>query len=321
MSKDIIKAWINDETDKVQRTKEYIADFGKYEVHEYSHEEGGVLQVPNRLNETGRFASVSKKKLKHEEGLTRAMFNSRVLRLTPCDASNDDSRSHIHRVISFEAPLRRTKQQEDIASRSMACDLVTVASNKFRITAVEVKQTKGAHTNLDYGLVEAWLYAQALARLVNDDKSGNGMSRYDHLRSEIIGCFRDYKVATKNSVSQKAKRCGVEFALAGPESYFQEQFDNNQKLMTPDKVDSLLTQLCSVGKPALPKPKFAGFWVLPDRDGRDSLIRSNRIFMPDMGKGKGKHKKLDNMVHIPTLENNELVLCPDVDSLMERVTR
>jgi hypothetical protein len=298
----VIDAWVDktaDENTKIKIAKQWLEWAGKRCVRNFDlAKDGGVLFVKSRKVSSATVSIKgidSKGNFKREDALSRAMFNSRTLNVYP--PAGSISEHHEHEMIAYEAPLLRppTKRLAGLPR----CDVVAVTSDPFRITAVEVKvdEKNSTSTNLDYGLVESWLYGYLLA-LRAYKKLGNLILEIDH-------CRKYYLKESSGAFSIDASDLEIRFALAAPDYYFCTQLDKFG--LRP--ITDLLAKLNDIKSPISRKHKFDGFWVLPSHDRGDKL---NSIVTSGQ-----KDERQDRIT--PMLRSTDVLLCRDVDSLCKLV--
>ena len=228
-------------------------------------DKGGILWVANRKQEDREthMATVDRKNLTNEVGLSRAMFNQRAI---PIEGQE-------HKCISFEAPLLR--RDRGSGSRKVACDVVCLSAEPpWRLTAVEVKIKGGPATNLNYAILEARAYARYLQYALDHYP--------DELRQEINTCLGRYHPGEEAKVSPDDLTVG--YTVAGPQQYLAEQFDNPKALSIIDRLSQE------------PDSCFDGFWELSSANGGDDLVvRSDNdqkadVFTPVLKKGVSINK-------------------------------
>jgi hypothetical protein len=299
--KTVIEAWLNEEknSERIKITEEWLIKAAKREVRKFTKAGGGVLTVPGRKRESGSFATVDSNGVDGEVALSRAMFNNRLLTVSPPHEAI--AARHGYTMISYEAPLLRLPHKiEKDPSRKVACDLVAVTLDPFKIIAVEVKEKSGKVTNLDYGLVEGWFYGQLLA-LRAEKNAGD-------LVNEIKHCIQKYSTIDPSVFLYEERKFQVSFALAAPHYYFCDQL---QQPAIKNNIAKLLKKLTAMESPVIRNVEFSGFWVMPSygcADGVKGIITFEQ-----------QKKGLNGIV--PKLRSRQLSLCRNIESLAELVNK
>ncbi len=172
-------------------------------------------------------ATVNKRNLNREVGLSYAIFNGRSNQLNG------------YQIIAIEAPLlRRKKNLREILA--VKCDLIAYKRETGQLVGVEVKlKPENDATNIQHGLLQAMAYGQILQHCFNADCDG--------LERQIRKCLSDWCCQPNSN----AKVNSVAFAIAAPKDYFSESLAMHGK--AADWIHKALKAT---------KVPFAGFWVL-----------------------------------------------------------
>lgn len=206
----------------------------------------GVLFNPNRGRENDKREATCKvvadAKLP-EHVLTRAVFNSRSVVL-PNDLGDMI-------MLSYEAALLRAFHGTD--SREVSCDLVGLIAKGMKLVAVEVKEKTNEATDLDFAVVEAWVYRSAMLRHAVESPAA--------LASQVRRCVEHYH-AGRHLRLRVTRQYPVLFAVAAPLGYFKNQLTNRlSKVCSAHRF----LQTCPVAE------QFLGFLVIGKGGIEDAL--------------------------------------------------
>jgi len=141
-------------------------------------------------------ASVHRRNLENEVGLSYALFNARC---TPIDH---------YQLISWEAPLLRpTKGLSEILK--VKCDLIAYNAKHKKLVAVEVKlNPENDATTIQHGLLQAMTYGRILQHCLEKDRPA--------LEQQVKKCLSEWCRQEVQAATIKK----VAYALAAPKEYF-----------------------------------------------------------------------------------------------------
>lgn len=186
-----------------------------------------------RFEKTERLcASVDRKNLDREVGLSYALFNGRKKQM------NDDQ------LISYESPfLRKCTRNKSPEADSVSCDLVAYNATEKTLVAVEVKiNPDNEDTLLDHGFLQSLTYGHILHHILKTDKDG--------LQKQVKTCMEMW---CEQKCENTPEIESVGFVLAAPLDYFCRSLE--------------LLQLRSWWineATCLDDARFLGFWVLEE---------------------------------------------------------
>ena len=174
-------------------------------------------------------ASVDRRNLDNEEGLSYALFNGRQ------NPVGD------YQIISYESQLLRRTNREADGILTVKCDLVAYNAIQNNTIAVEVKlDPRSRDTNLQHGMLQSMAYGYLLQHSFNINTIGFGQ--------QVRMCLNNWCGQNDNN---DLNINSVHYALAAPKQYFQESLERYQ-----DRTEWFreLIEIDAI--------QFSGFWVL-----------------------------------------------------------
>jgi hypothetical protein len=277
-----LKASVNEFRKEIRNKLDELKHDDNLQIYHTTHRDislGGVLRGNRRSRQRNETKSpckvlVQKKTFNKtkpdslEVPYFRAAFN--VKDRTLVDASADDSPI---RIVAYEAPLMRQKKGRN--SRAVSCDLVGLSSENG-VTCIEGKVNPlNRATDIVYGLLESYAYGVCVDYYLSDSEHS---CRFEN---ELRACCEEFHPGHSNIPTDKALTAA--FALAAPESYFNEYFTHPR--MTPQKAHRRLEEterLLKTFKTIEKSPTFNGFLIC-DKPCKLSVFRKDHCSIPSKG--------------------------------------